>query len=453
LNKKILLVEDEKTTSVLIQKYIRDSGYSLTAAVEKGEEAFNSIRTEEPHLILMDITLEGEMDGIESAEKINSIHDIPIIFITSSADQATIERAIISNPYGYIIKPIDKKELKAAIEMAFLRYEMDKKLKENEQKFSTILNSIADGVIVADSQGKVNYMNPVAEEITKYSLNEKTGHNINELINIENTALEHMREADSSNPASEAGYNFLITKDEEKIPIDYSVAPQKNEKGKFIGTVMVIKDVSERVKYEQKVHESLDQLRKAMGGMIQAIAYTIETRDPYTAGHQRRVADLAREIAQAIGLESNKIEGIRMAGVIHDLGKISVPAEILSKPGKLTEIEFNLIKIHPQIGYEILNPIEFPWPVADIIYQHHEKINGSGYPRGLGGDEIMVEAKILTVADVVEAMASHRPYRAAKGIDSALAEIDKNKGILYDKDIAETCIDLFKTRGYVMNYS
>ncbi len=178
------------------------------------------------------------------------------------------------------------------------------------------------------------------------------------------------------------------------------------------------------------------------------MALTVESRDPYTAGHQQRVANLARAIAQEMGLPRDRVDGIRMAGVIHDVGKVSVPAEILSKPGRITEIEFSIIKTHAQVGYDILKNIDFPWPIADMVLQHHEKMNGTGYPSGLSGDAIMPEARVLVVADVVEAMVSHRPYRPALGIDSALDEIRKNRGVLYDGDAVDACLRLFEEKGF-----
>jgi putative nucleotidyltransferase with HDIG domain len=174
----------------------------------------------------------------------------------------------------------------------------------------------------------------------------------------------------------------------------------------------------------------------------------VETRDPYTAGHQIRSANLARTIATEMGLSQEKIEGIRMAGSIHDIGKLSIPAEILSKPTKLSEIEFSLIKEHARQGYEMLKNVESPWPLAEIVYQHHERMDGSGYPRNLKGNDILIEARILNVADVVEAMASHRPYRPALGIDAALEEIEKNRGILYDKTVVDVCLTLFRKKGF-----
>jgi putative nucleotidyltransferase with HDIG domain len=212
---------------------------------------------------------------------------------------------------------------------------------------------------------------------------------------------------------------------------------------------------SYRRNLEQMVDERTDSLQRsmkklenAMDGIVRAIAHTIETRDPYTAGHQRRVADLAVAIAETVGFEKDKIEAVRVAASIHDLGKISVPAEILSKPSRLTVNEFNLIKEHPQVGYDILKDIEFPWEIATMVYQHHEKLDGSGYPLGVSGDDILPESRVLTVADIVEAMASHRPYRPGLGMDVALGEIDKNKGKFYDPEVSAACHALFNEKRF-----
>ena len=174
----------------------------------------------------------------------------------------------------------------------------------------------------------------------------------------------------------------------------------------------------------------------------------VEARDPYTSGHQIRSANLARAIGVEMGLPQEKIDGIRMAGSIHDIGKLSIPAEILSKPTRLSEIEFYMIKEHSRRGFEILKDVESPWPLAEIVYQHHERMDGSGYPRHLRGEEILIEARILAVADVVEAMASHRPYRPSLGIDAALNEIEKNGGIFYDGTVVDACLRLFREKGY-----
>ena len=214
--------------------------------------------------------------------------------------------------------------------------------------------------------------------------------------------------------------------------------------------VSMIQDITKRKEAEERLGSTLNNLRKAIGGTIQAIVQVVEMRDPYTAGHQRRVADLARSIAAEMGVPPDMAEGIRIAAVIHDIGKVSVPAEILSKPGKLTQNEIELIKDHPVTGYDILKDVEFPWPVAEIIWQHHERLDGSGYPRGLKGDKVLLEARIIALADVVEAMASHRPFRPSRGIDAALDEIRKNRGILYDPAVVDACLALFLEKGYAL---
>jgi PAS domain S-box-containing protein len=210
-------------------------------------------------------------------------------------------------------------------------------------------------------------------------------------------------------------------------------------------------DITDRKRAETQLERSMESLKNAVSATIQVMVSAVETRDPYTAGHQIRSADLARTIAGEMGLPQEKIDGIRMAGSIHDIGKLSIPSEILSKPTKLSEIEFSLIKEHAQQGFEILKGVESPWPLAEMVYQHHERMDGSGYPRQLKGDGILMEARILAVADVVEAIASHRPYRAALGVDAALEEISKNSGILYDPEVTDACLRLFREKGYRLN--
>ncbi len=222
-------------------------------------------------------------------------------------------------------------------------------------------------------------------------------------------------------------------------------------------TMRAVRDAGGRILYYEGIDEDIterkehfDLLRKTLEAAVQAIASVVERKDPYTAGHQRRVADLARAIATEMCLPGNQLDGLCIAASIHDIGKISVPAEILSMPRKLTEIEMNLIKTHPQSGYDILKDIDFPWPVAQIVLQHHERLDGSGYPLGLKGSEILPEVRILAVADVVEAIVSHRPYRPALGLDLAIDEIANSRGILYDPDVVEACLKLLANNQYIL---
>ncbi len=214
---------------------------------------------------------------------------------------------------------------------------------------------------------------------------------------------------------------------------------------RFIGTHT---DITELKQTQESLRESRRKIDDALIQTIRAVSNTIEKRDPYTAGHQRRVADLAARTAEQLGLDANRVTGIRMGGEIHDIGKISIPSEFLSRPGRLSDAEFEVIKTHSQAGADILQGIDLPWPIRDMVLQHHERLDGSGYPQGLQGSPICLEARILSVADVVEAMASHRPYRPGLGVESALAEIERGRGSVYDAAVVDACLHLFRAEGY-----
>ncbi len=219
----------------------------------------------------------------------------------------------------------------------------------------------------------------------------------------------------------------------------------RNGKPMLIGVIL---DVTEQRHAEQQIKLHVAQLEAAFMHTVEVATTLSEMRDPYTAGHERRVAEIAVAIGAELGFDAQRLQGMRIAGSLHDVGKISIPSEILSKPGKLTDIEYLMVKGHPQAGYEILKSVEFPWPVAQVALQHHERMDGSGYPQGLKGEEILFEARIMSVADVVEAMSSHRPYRAGLGIDKALAEIERGRGSAYDPVVVDACLKLFRENGY-----
>ncbi len=441
---KVLLVEDDRITSTLVQRYILGLGYNLVAAVATGEEAVEIINRDKPHIVLMDINLEGKLDGIESANRIENRDQIPFVYITSSSDISTINRAKESNAYGYIIKPFDKKDLRAAIEMALVRHSMERKIKDNEVRVSTVLNNILDAVLVIEENGIIGYINEAAERLLEIEKRNILNRKVGEIVKI------------GSDPRSDGGIpipmgivysefsNYLTVRTGKKIPIDFTSTPIRESSGRVNGAVLVIKDITQQVEFENRIKENLDALSRILYGTIEAMSTVVETRDPYTAGHQQNVAHIAVAIAEEMSLPREVVEGIRLAGQIHDLGKIAIPAEILSKPGKISDDEFNLIKSHPRMGRDIIKNIDFPWPIADIVVQHHEKIDGTGYPYGLKGNEILLESKILSVADVVEAMASHRPYRASLGLEAALNEINLYKGTSFDPDVVDACFRVFK---------
>jgi PAS domain S-box-containing protein len=349
---------------------------------------------------------------------------------------------------------------------------MDAKLRDSERRYAATVRCIADCVIVTDTDMKITLMNPAAQNVTGWKQEESLGKKLDEVFKIvDEKALSPVESPMAETIRQRAVMNLtapvlLITKDGDKVPVEDSAAPMINEKGELTGAVMVFRDITERKEaeaaikiafdsLEERVREqtaelrmSFDKLGRAMEGTIQALATMVEARDRYTAGHQVRVADLACEIAQKMGFPESRIPIIRIAGLIHDVGKVCVPTEILNKPAPLSPIEFEIVKQHPKAAYDVLEKIEFPWPIADIVLQHHERIDGSGYPSGLRGDQIHLEARILGVADVVEAMSSHRPYRAALGTEKALEEISKGNGTLFDSAVVDACLHVFHQGGF-----
>ena len=330
------------------------------------------------------------------------------------------------------------------------RKRVEDTLRQSEERYRSILEDIQEGYFEVDFAGNFTFFNDSLCRFLGYSKEELMGMNNRQYTDKENSKklFQAFNKVYNTGKPTE-GFDWqIIRKDGTKRYVEASVSLQKDSSDKPIGFRGIARDITERKQAEEELQQTLDSLRKAVGATIQVMVSAVEMRDPYTAGHQIRSADLARAIATEMGLPQDKIDGIRMAGSIHDIGKLSIPAEILSKPTKLTDIEFSLIKEHSRSGYEMLKDVESPWPLAQIVYQHHERMNGSGYPRNLKGDEILMEARIMAVADVVEAMASHRPYRPALGIEAALEEIEKNKGILYDDAVADACLRLFREKGY-----
>jgi PAS domain S-box-containing protein len=319
-----------------------------------------------------------------------------------------------------------------------------------KQRFLSLVDNAPFGMIMVDQDGNFQYFNSKFEEWFGYTLYDTPNGKTWFQKAYPDSAYRHSvvstwkADIEKLKAGEQIKNTFEVTCKDGSIKI-VDFIPVQMESGQFL---VACNDITDRIKAEEALKESFEKLQKAISAIIDVIVMAVEMRDPYTSGHQKRVANLAIAIATDMGLPSDLRQGIHMAGMIHDLGKISVPAEILSKPTKLTDMEFNLIKIHPQSGYDILKDIDFDWPIAQIVLQHHERMDGSGYPNLLKNGQILLEAKILAVADVVEAMASHRPYRPALGIDAALKEIEKNKGILYDEKTVEVCVKLFQEKGF-----
>jgi len=317
-------------------------------------------------------------------------------------------------------------------------------LKQAEEKYRSIFENAQEGIFRSTPDGRVIMANQAMATMFGYESPDEGMTSITDLMSQhyvkpeDRQILQKMIEEHGFVKGFETQ---CYRKDGSIIWISMTMHAVRDEKGRTIYYDGIHEDITTR-------KQEAERTKKALEATVQAIAITIETRDRYTAGHQRLVANLACATAAEMNLPIDMIDGIRMAAVIHDIGKISVPSEILSKPTKLTNLEFSLIKTHSQSGYDILKDIDFPWPVARIVLEHHERMNGSGYPNGLTGDHILMESKILAVADVVESMSANRPYRPSLGIGVAIDEIEKNRGALYDSAVVDACLRLFRVKGY-----
>jgi PAS domain S-box-containing protein len=323
-------------------------------------------------------------------------------------------------------------------------------LNESEQRFRNLVEQPLAGVgIIQD--GKFVYVNPHCVKILGYD-------SVEELMDVELISLitEKDRQMVIENMRLRIGseesirYEFTaIRKDNTLIHLDvHGTRASYEGRPALFG---IVQDISERKRADETIQRYVSQLENVFIHTVNIINTLSEVRDPYTAGHERRVADIAVAIGIELGLDDHRIEGLRIAGCLHDLGKITIPAELLSKPRRFSEVEYSLVKEHSKTGYDILKDVEFPWPVADIVLQHHERIDGSGYPQGLKGEAILYEARIMAVADVVEAMSSHRPYRPALGIEKALAEIEDGSGTIYDENVVGACLQIFRKKGFVLS--
>ena len=322
-----------------------------------------------------------------------------------------------------------------------------------EEIYRSVIDVMSEGVIMQLTDGSICAANPSAERILNRRLEElkalRPGNKAGELFGPDGTPLPV-----DSHPAmitlksGKRCENVIVgmrRDDGSRAWLTMNAEPLFNPgDSKPYAVVTTFVDITQRIVAEHALRATLKSLETALNGSIEAIARMLAFRDPYTADHERRVARLAEALGVKLGMRDKSIDGLRVAGYLHDIGKVSLPIEILTKPARLNNNEYGMVKEHARVGFEILKGIEFPWPVAEGVLQHHERLDGSGYPQGLKGDQILPEAKLLAVADTVEAIASDRPYRPAVGIEPALAEIETHRGSLYDPDVVDACIKLFR---------
>ncbi|MBE0625571.1 MAG: PAS domain S-box protein [Burkholderiales bacterium] len=330
------------------------------------------------------------------------------------------------------------------------RRRSEQALHESEEQFRGLVEQSIAGIYIIQD-GRFSYANPRFAEICGYaSADEIVGRDALSMVvdKDRGPAEEYVRRLLAGELRS-IPYTFsVLRKDGNTIEVGAHAACA-NYKGRP-AVIGLIQDISEKRRAEEKIQSYLEQLKTAFMRTVEVATTLSEMRDPYTAGHERRVAEIAVAIGAELGFDVRRQEGMRVAGYLHDIGKITIPAEILSKPGKLSAIEYSLIQAHAQASHDALKNVQFPWPVAEVALQHHERMDGSGYPQGLKGGAIMLEARIVAVADVIEAMSSHRPYRPGLGIASALAEIERGRGTAYDPAVADAALKLFREKGYAI---
>jgi PAS domain S-box-containing protein len=369
--------------------------------------------------------------------------DLPLV--TKDGQEIAVE--FVSNLY----RVNGSKVIQCNIRNITTRRWAEKKLKVSEDKYRSMVINAVEGIFQSTEEGQPITVNPAIAKMLGYDTPEEFIKRVTDLskqvyVNPEDR-VRYKKVLDEKSIVQGFETQFY-RKDGSIIWVSINARAVRDPAGKMLYHEGTIEDVTDRKMAVENLKQYAEKLRQSLLGTIKALSMTVEARDPYTSGHQTMVSRLARAIAQDMALSSDTVDTIRIAGSIHDIGKISVPSEILSKPGKLTNIEFSLIKLHPQTGYEILKDAELPYPIAEIVFQHHERLDGSGYPQGLKNGQILLESQIVAVADVVEAMASYRPYRPALGIEVALEEIEKNKGVLYDTGVVDACLRLFREKGF-----
>jgi PAS domain S-box-containing protein/putative nucleotidyltransferase with HDIG domain len=488
--KKIIVADDDEQNLSYLETLFNTHGFHVTTA-SNGAKALEAARKNPPDIIISDILM-PVMDGFmlcREWKKDSRLKKIPFVFYTATYTDPKDEKlALDMGADLFIVKPQepdilldliqnvmarDKSEITDAIsEMdtsakVFLREynealfrklgkkihqleEANQTIKKSETKYRSIFQNSISGIFQITKDGQLIVSNPALYHMMGYGSLDEFLASIKDIgkqvyVNPE----EHNRLVNMLKNNFVEGYETqLYKKDGNKIWIKANIWTVCDDNNHLLYYEGIIEDITDRIQKEENLRISAEKLKIAMLGTINIVSTIVEQRDPYTAGHQRRVSELASTIAEELQLPPQQVEGVRIAGLIHDVGKISIPAEILTKPGKLSTIERSLVEIHSVAGYDILKGVEFPWPILNAIHQHHERMNGSGYPSGLKNEEIIIEARIIAVADVVEAISSHRPYRPALGINFAMNEIEKNKGVLYDKDVVKACLNLFRNKNY-----
>jgi PAS domain S-box-containing protein len=453
---RTLIIEDSEDDALFVVRVLQKGGYDPEyERVETADAMREALERGTWDIIISDYNM-PHFSGYAALELYKERgFDFPFIIVSGVIGEEIAVAAMVSGAHDYVMKnnlprliPAIQRELRDA-ESRRGRKQVVEELYRTNELLTSIVENIPNMIFLKDAKDlRFVRFNQAGEDLLGYSREDLLGKNDYDFFPKEQAdfftqndreVLRGRKVVDIPEENLQTRNNGVRTLHTQKVPI----LDVKGEPAYLLGISV---DITDRKLAEENLKETAEKLRKSLLGTIQAMSLMVETRDPYTAGHQRRVSKLARVIAQEMALSLDTVDAIRMAGIIHDIGKISIPAEILSKPGKLSDMEFSLIKVHPQSGYDILRDVGLPYPVAEMVFQHHERLDGSGYPQGLKNGQILLESQIIAVADVVEAMASHRPYRPALGIGVALEEIEKNKSIFYDAGVVDVCVKLFREK-------
>lgn len=457
----IMLADREKTYLL----YKAGFGHNPNTKTGSGEIKFHidkpesksvvikTFREQKPCLIDDINKIEGDFSersrNIVKQTGASSFICVPIVFEKESlgvlmVDNISSKRALVESDMSLLMG------IAPQVAVSIINAASFSKIRESEERFRALSENAPDIIYTLDTEGACTYVNPAWERILGHPKEDVMGKKITDFTKKEDVerfscAFKEIRD---KGQIVYGQYGAILHKDGSERLFNMSGAPNTDSGGNVGGIVGTFKDVTDLIKSEAELKISFQKQKSMIVSTIEVISNIGESRDPYTAGHQKRVADLAVAIALDLGYSDERVESLRMGSLIHDIGKIHIPAEILSKPGKLSDIEFSLMKTHPSQGYEILKRADFIQVIATMVYQHHERIDGSGYPNGIKGDEILPESRIIAVADTVEAMASHRPYRASLGLNVALDEIKKHRAHSYDADVVDACLRLFGEKGF-----
>jgi len=440
---RLLCIEDSPADAELEAASLERAGYDVRMdRVDSEVDLRTALDSGEYDVIFLDHGL----PGWDPRAALRAAHDAapqtPVVCVAGTIGEETAVEMLKLGASDYVLKD-RMARLPAAVRGVLereagrrARDEAEAALRASEERYRRIVETAAEGILMTAADFTITYYNQRLAEMLGFGVVDLLGRSVRELALSEDGAFVEAEEARRLRGEPGSYQRRLRRADGGGLWTSVASRSIMDEEGRFAGSLAMISDIS-----DEKAAEA--RLKQALAGTVTAMGSLVESRDPYTAGHERRSAALVAAIAGELGFDDEALTALDLTARMHDIGQIAVPAEILTRPGPLSASEFSLVKLHPQVAFDILASIDFGYPAADIILQHHERLDGSGYPQGLRGDEIRLEARVLAVADVVEAMSSHRPYRASLGIEAALDEVRANAGRLYDPDVAAACERVF----------